>query len=151
MIAAYMCTGVRGEGHMYFEVLVPLVFYTVVLTAASVSFWWWGPAVAHHRLYQPALAAATFCVMPMLYVGYLGPEVTVPWHNNLQWLVVCCMSIFFGLQHTSAGVMPGEHPAEPRTSIREPFLRSALQALMLLDALSDLAVTRSLLRAVCSH
>ena len=136
---------------MYYVVLVPLVFYSVVLTAASISFWRWGPAVAHYRLYQPALAVAAMSIMPMIYVGYLGPEAPVPWHNSLHWLVVSCITIFFGLQHLSAGGMPGEHPAEPRTSIRGPVLRSALQALMLIDAYSDLAVTRSLLLAVCCH
>ena len=59
--------------------------------------------------------------------------------------------MFSILEGAAAGLVPGEHPAEPRTSIREPVLRSALNALMVLDALSDLAVVRSFLTAVCSY
>ena len=150
-ISAYMCTGVRGEGHMYYVVSVPLVFYTVVLTALVICFWRWGPAVAHHKLYQPAVAFASLGIMPVTYAGYLGPNETMPWHNELHWLVVCCFNVIIGLQYTSAGGLPGEHPAEPRTSIREPVLRSAILALMMLDANSDVALTRSLLEVVRSR
>ena len=41
MAAAYMCTGVRGEGLMYYVVSVPLVFYTVAVTIALSCFWRW--------------------------------------------------------------------------------------------------------------
>ena len=136
---------------MYYAVSIPLVFYIFVSTVAIISIWRWGPVIVHHKLYQPVLTLGALGTMPLLYVGYLGPEATMPWHNNSQWLVVNGFNLFAVLQAAAAGGMPGEHPSEPRTSIREPFLRSALQALMLLDALSDLAVTRSLLRAVCSH
>lgn len=148
---AYMSTGVRGEGHMYYVVLVPLGCYTFVCIAGAISFWRWGPAVAHHKVYQHVTAFASLGIMPICYVGYLGPEATIPWHNNLHWLAVSCVSVFLLLQTTSAGGVPGEHPAEPRTSIREPVLRSSLHALVFLDALSDLALIRSLAKAVCSH
>ena len=68
-----------------------------------------------------------------------------------QQIAVNWLSVFFGLQYTSAGALPAEHPAEPRTSIREPVLRSVIHALMMIDALSDLALTRSLLEVVRSH
>ena len=150
MIAAYMCTGVRGEGHMYYVVLVPLVFYTFVSIASSICFWRWGPAVAHYKLYGSVAAFAILSTLPVTYVGYLGPGATMPWHNDFQWLVVSCLNVFSTLQVTSAGSVAGEHPAEPRTSIREPVLRSAVHAVMVLDAFSDLSLTRSLLRVVCS-
>ena len=149
-ISAYMCTGVRGEGHMYYVVLVPLVIYTVAGVAIIISFWRWGPGIVHHKHYQPFISVMALGMVPVTYVGYWGPVATVPWHNRLHWLVVSGVSTFSGLQYTSAGGLPGEHPAEPRTSIREPVLRSALHALLLLDAESDLALTRSLLEVVCS-
>ena len=147
--AAYMGTGIQGEGHIYYVALVSLVFNIIVCTAATIAFWRWGPAVAHHKLSQPALAIAGLCLTPMFYVGYLGPEATIPWHNGLQWLLVSGLHIFFFLQSASAGGMPVEHPAEPRTGIMEPVLGSALHALMMVDALSDLCLTRSLVEVVC--
>ena len=139
------------EGHMYYVVLVPLVFLTTVTTAVTICFWKWGPAVAHHKLYQHLSAFAALGSMPLAYVGYLGPEPTIPWHNNLHWLIVSGLNAVAQLQTASAGSVAGEHPAEPRTSVREPVLRSTVHALMLLDACSDLALSRSLLRVVRSH
>ena len=95
------------------------------------------------------MAFASLGSLPVVYAGFLGPEATVPWQNNLQWLVFICANAFAVLQNASAGGMPGEHPAEPRTSIREPVLRSAIHALMMLDANSDVALIRSFLSAVC--
>ena len=149
--AGYSCTGVRGEGHMYFAVLVPLACHTVVVIAVTICFWRWGPAVAHHKLYLPVLAFLALCTTPMCYVAFLGPEETVPWNNSFHNLAIVCFGLFWLLQAASAGLVPGEHPAEPRTSINGPVIRCALQALLLFDAFSDLALTRSLLAAVCSH
>ena len=146
-----LCTGVRGEGHMYFVVLVPLGFEAVVGSAVAALFWRWGPVVAHHKLYQPVPAFLALCAMPVCYVAFLGPEATVPWHNSFYSLILLSALVFAMIQVAGAGLVPGEHPAEPRVSIREPVVRAALLALMMLDAFSDLALTRSFLNAVCSH
>ena len=151
MLAAYMCTGARGEGHMYYVILVPVGFYTTACTSQTILFWRWGPTIVHHKLYKPFSAFAALGTMPLTYVGYLGPEATVPWHNDLHWLVVSCLNSIFTFQVTSAGGLATEHPAEPRTSIREPVLRSAVHALMFIDACTDLAVTRSFVRVVRSY
>ena len=148
---AYLCTGVRGEGYMYYVVLVPAACDAVVTFAVAILFWRWGPAVAHHKLYQPVPAFLSSCVMPMAYVAFLGPEATMPWHNSFYCLAIITILVLSMLQAAGAGIVPGEHPAEPRTSIREPIVRSALQALLLLDAFSDLALIRSFLNAVCSY
>ena len=102
-------------------------------------------------LYPLVLVSLALCGLPMCYVTFLGPEATVPWHNSFHSLTVVCFGQFWGLQAAAAGFSPGEHPAEPRTSIREPFLRSALQSLLVIDALSDLALIRSFLVEGCSQ
>ena len=149
--AAYMCTGVRGEGHMYFVVVVPVASHTVLCLAIAVMFWRWGPTVALHKLYQPVPALLTLCLLPLAYATFLGPAATVPWHNSFHSISVVCFGSFWQLQLGAAGFLPGEHPAEPRTSIREPLLRNTVQALMSFDALTDLELSKSLLAAVCYH
>lgn len=138
--AAYICTGVRGHDHMYYVVMVPLVFYVVVLTGADCCYWRWGPEIVHHKLYQTLMALASLCMLPTGYVGFWGPDATVPWNSRFYFICVDAVFTFFVLQAASAGGVPGEHPTEPRTSIMGPCTRSALQALMVLDAASDLAL-----------
>ena len=149
--SAYICTGVRGEGPMYFVVLIPFVFNTVGNVAIIVLFWRWGPTVAHHKVYQPVLAILGLCTMTLVYVAFIGPAATVPWNDRFHSDTAVYFGTFWQLQAGVAGFLPGEHPAEPRTSIREPFLRSALQALMAIDALTDLELSKSLMAAVCPH
>ena len=38
-VIIYMCTGVRGEGHMYYVVLVPLSCDSALCIATTISFW----------------------------------------------------------------------------------------------------------------
>ena len=148
---AYMCTGVRGEGHMYFVVLVPFGCDVVVNSAVLALFWWWGVVIAHHKLYPAVPAFLALCAMPMCYVAFLGSETTVPWNNSFHCISIMCLVSFFMLRAAASGLVPGEHPAEPRTSIMEPIIRASTLTLLFLDAFSDLAVIRSLLVAVCSH
>ena len=148
---AYMCTGVRGEGYMYFVVLVTFGCDVVVNSAVLALFWRWGPAVVHHKLFPAGPVFLALCGMPMCYVAFVGSEATVPWNDSLHCLSIMCSVVVFMLQASAAGLVPGEHPAEPRTSIREPIIRAAMLTLLFLDAFSDLEVIRSLLMAVCSH
>ena len=146
---AYLCTGIRGDDHMYYVVLVTLVVFVLFHTGTQFAFWRWGPNFAHSKVFQHVMVLTTVCSMPILYVGFLGPDSTVPWNDRLHYVSVHGLAIFFLLQGAASGGMAGEHPAEPRTSIWEPFCRSAVQALTLVDAASDFALTRSLLAAVC--
>ena len=148
--AVYICTGVRGDDHMFYVVIVPLVSFVVMGgTALDWFVWRRGPATVKHKLFQAFVVLSTLSSMPMLYVGNLGPEATVPWHDRFHILCATAIITFCGHQRCSAGLIPGEHPAEPRTSIMEPFCRSAIHALVVLDAVSDLALSRYLLTAVC--
>ena len=147
--AAYICTGIRGDDHMYYVVMVPLVCFIGAIICNHGIFWRWGPAAVHHKLYQPTQAFTSLCLLPLAYVGFLGSEASVPWHDQFYFLCIYSLFLFAMLQCASAGAVAGEHPAHPRTSIMEPFCRSALRALMLVDAISDLALSRSLVTAVC--
>ena len=146
---AYICTGVRGDDQMFYVVIVPLVSFVVMGTAIDCSLWRWGPAFVNNKLYQAVVQLSTLCGLPLFYMGYLGPEATVPWHDRFHFLCAHAIFTFFIVQKCTAGAVPGEQPTEPRTSIMQPFCRSAIHALMMLDATSDLTLSRSLLTAVC--
>lgn len=81
--------------------------------------------------------------MRMTYVGYLGTEETVQWWAKFHFFCAQALLTFSLIQAYSAGALPGEQPAEPRTSVMETFRRPALRAPMLLDAVSGLALVRS--------
>ena len=120
---------------------------TMICTHGVV--WRWGPAAVHHKLYQPFQAFVSLCMLSTGHVGFLGSEATAPWHDQFHFICIGTLLMFAMLQCASAGGVAGEHPAHPRTSITEPVYRSAVRALMLVDALSDLAL--SPLTAVCPH
>ena len=108
---------------------------------------WWGPIAANYKLFQAVGMLSVLCSLPMLYGATWGPDATVPWHDRFHF--ICAHAVmFFGLEACSAGGVTGEYPAEPRTSIMQPLCRSAVCARMVFDALSDLALSRSLLAAV---
>ena len=139
----------EGRGSHVLYGLVPYCLGFCLYRSFSRPFWRLGPAVSHHTLYPPVPAFLALCGMPLCYAAFLGPEATVPWHNEFYSLILMSVVVFAMVQACAAGLVLGEHPAEPRTSIREPFLWASLLALMVLDALSDLALTRSFLTAVC--
>ena len=149
-ISAYICTGIRGEELVQTVVLVSLVCYTATWAGMGCIFWRFGPSVAHNSLYQRVMALASLCLVPCTYVGFLGPDATVPWSDRFHFLCVNSLWTFVMLQNSAAGGVAGEHPAEPRTRIMEPFLRSAILTLMLVDAISDFALARSFVAEVCS-
>ena len=84
----------------------------------------------------------------MWYLGYIGPQQTVPWNNRLQFLVVSSLSIAFVHLAAAAGGIPGEHPVEPRISIMRPVFRAVIQTLRVTDSLTDLSLIGELLTDV---
>ena len=46
---AYICTGIRGDDHMFYVVIVPLVSFVVIETATNCSVWRWGPEIVNHQ------------------------------------------------------------------------------------------------------
>ena len=111
--AVYICTGVRGDDHMFYVVIVPLVSFVVMGgTALDWFVWRRGPATVKHKLFQAFVVLSTLSSMPMLYVGNLGPEATVPWHDRLQFLCAHAVFTFWIIQKCTAGAVPGEHPAD---------------------------------------
>ena len=87
-MAAYLTIGIHGVGYMYYVLRVPIACFPILMIAAgdSCTVWRWGPAIAHHMLYQPAMVLITLCMVPTLYAGCLGPEATVPWHDRFHFV-----------------------------------------------------------------
>ena len=92
--AAYICTGIRGDGLTYYVLLASVLCFTVSWTVAGFAFWAWGPAVAHYKLYKPVMALGALMVLSITYMGCLGPDDTVPWQNRFQSLCVSSVWIF---------------------------------------------------------
>ena len=151
VVSIYTCTGVRGYGHMYYVVMVPVLDSVFLGAGLRCAFWRWGPGVVKYKPYQAAVLPAGPCVLPVTYIGCLGPAATVPWHVRFHFLCAHAAMTFLMHQTDAARSVAGEQPAEPRTSIMKPFSRAAIYAMMFLDVLSDLALSRSLLTVVLPH
>ena len=81
--------------------------------------------------------------MPLICVAYLGPVSMVPWNSRLHFVCVNAVGMFCFVQTGAAAKTPREHPKVPRCSIMQPFIRSAINTMLILDAWTDLTLVRS--------
>ena len=124
------------------------LLHVVVFLAMACAMFRLGPQAVLHRMYQVAMVCMAVLAWPMWYLGYIGPQQTVPWNNRLQFLVVSSLSIAFVHLAAAAGGIPGEHPVEPRISIMRPVFRAVIQTLRVTDSLTDLSLIGELLTDV---
>ena len=134
-----------------------LLFYVVTLphavniaagVAATCAIFRLGPQLVLHRMYPLHTIFSLVLCLPVWYVGYIGPQDTVPWNNRLKFLLVGLVGLTFQHLTAAAGAIPGEHPVEPRTSIRKAVYRAIIQSLRLNDSLTDLSLIGELLAEV---
>ena len=90
-------------------------------------------------MFLPVSLTPMFLDIPLFYVSFIGPLDTVPWNNRFKCLVLCLTETLFQHLASAAGAIPGEHPVEPRTSIRKPVYRAIIQALRFMDSMTDLS------------
>ena len=147
--ACYCAIGIQGDSFIENVATVMAGIHTLILFAINLLFWRWGPGVARHKLYPLFLLSLVLAGLPLALLGSLGPEASVPWDSRIHFLIFSSLWMSAGLQSFAAGLVPGEHPAEPRTSIMEPFASCCVRAVMMTDLWSDLTLIRSLVRAVC--
>jgi hypothetical protein len=141
----YLITGVAFE---HYIVSIPWTVFIICNFIIYISFWRYGPMVAHHKLYPALLGTALIGMLPMLYVGYAGPLSTVPWNNRLHFVCASVPGAVFGTESASAGKVAGEHPPQPRHSIMMPVLRNTFKSILLADALTDLTLVRTMFEQV---
>lgn len=146
----YLFTGLSMDTNslLFYAVTLPHALSIPVGVVLNCAMFRFGPQVVFHRMYQPMVLFTVALGGPVWYVGYIGPQESVPWNNRFHFLVFG--SAFMLLAHLSgaAGGIPGEHPAEPRTSICKPVLHATIQTLRLNDALTDLSLIAELVTEV---
>lgn len=134
---------------LFYVATLPYVLHTLVNVAVAYIFFRYGPQIVFHRMFMPSILIALVPSLPVLYLGYIGPQHTVPWNNRLKFLVVSFMNFFAGHLAAAAGGLPGEHPVEPRTSIVKPVCRAIIQTFKVTDSLTDLSLIVELVAEVC--
>ena len=148
---AYTVTGLRIDSSLYcFLVTVPMMLFTSCNVCTYLAFWRLGPEIVHHKLYTMSSLLTMICIIPVVLLGYMGPETMVPWNSRVHFVCVNASGTVFAEQSAAAGKSPRQHPQEPRTSLLKPIIRSAVVSLLLVDALTDLSLIRSLFERVCS-
>ena len=150
VFVCYCAVGIQGDDFIENVITVMAGIHIVFLLALDILFWRWGPGVVCHKLYPTLLLSLVLTGVPLMLLGSLGPEELVPWDSRIHFLIFSSLWMFMELQEGAAGLVPGEHPAEPRTSIMMPFATCCVRAVMMIDLWSDLTLIRSLVRAVCS-
>jgi uncharacterized membrane protein YjjP (DUF1212 family) len=111
----------------------------------------WATSCVHLKLYPAALFLVVVMRLPLFYMGFIGPIVTVPWQNRFKFVCINCLGmILIQLSGVAAGT-PGEHPVEPRTSIIPSVSRAIVQGLRIVDSMTDLSLITELLAEVPLH
>lgn len=147
-VSCVLAVGIQGNSFVEKSTIISTGFHLVMVKAIFFLFWRWGPGVSCQRLYLPLIFSCALSAMPLMLLGNLGPEALVPWGNRLHFLIGNCVWLLCGLQGFAAGIVPGEHPAEPRSSIMYPVARAFVQAILWTDFWSDASLIRSLMNAV---
>ena len=133
---------------LYYVMTVPFLLYLVIYIGMMCAVFRMGLKIVLHRMYLLAWICVVVLPGPVMYVGYFGPQETVPWNNRLQFLAVSFIVLLCSYLGAAAGCIPGEHPSEPRTSITQPVHRAVIQSLRLTDSLTDFSFIRELLEEV---
>jgi hypothetical protein len=147
--ACYILTALPfNNSTQLYLVTVPFALHTFILFMATCLIWRLGPQFVQFKYYPILLLLILAGDLPMLYVGYIGPIVTVPWQNRLRFVCIHCIATVFLLSSAACGGVPGEHPVEPRTSIIPTLSGAVIQSLWASDSLTDLALITALLEEV---
>ena len=146
---SYMLTGLPMDGSLLCHaVTLPHNLNIAVCVAGTCAMFRVGPQVVFHRMFPLLVLATVSLALPLWYVGYIGPQDTVPWNNRLKFLLSGSAEILLAHLASAAGGLPGEHPVEPRTSIRKPVYRAIIQTLRVTDSLTDLSLIVELVAEV---
>ena len=150
LIRVYLFTGLpmNAKFLLFYAVTVPHGLSIALAVAVPCAMFRFGPKVALHRMYQLGALLYVTLSLPVWYVGYIGPQDTVPWNNRLKFLLSGSAEILLAHLASAAGGLPGEHPVEPRTSIRKPVYRAIIQTLRVTDSLTDLSLIVELVAEV---
>lgn len=131
---------------------VSLLAFLVYGVLLGLAFWRYGPCVVvHNRLYPAALLLYAILGLPSMLMGYLGSSDMAPYGNKLLFIGLNTVGMFGASHMMAAGGSKGEHPAQPRASILWPCVRGTIRAVQVMDALTNLAVIRTLLDQACPH
>lgn len=133
---------------MFYVATLPYLLHLLLHLALVCAMFRVGPQVVFHRMYTVMLLCVVVFPFPVWYLGFLGPQQTVPWNSRLHFLVVAFLTFLLTHFCTAAGALPGEHPLHPRTSIVQPVCRAVFQTLRATDALTDLSLIGRLLAEV---
>ena len=145
----YIATSLPMPRSMLFYVAtLPFLLHAVVMVALACAMFRLGPQVAFHRTFPLAWLSMALLPFPVWYLGYVGPQHTLPWNNPYQFLAASFLSLLFGHLTAAAGGISGEHPMEPRTSITKPAFRAVIQTVRATDILTDLSLIGELLAEV---
>lgn len=113
-------TGMHLENSLNFWlVTLPLIMFTLVCFATDIGFWKRGPDFVNVKLYPPLLLTLAVLVLPVLYVGYLGPISAVPWNNSVLLMCVNLAAIWMYAQTGLAGNRGS--PRRTKVQHREAF------------------------------
>ena len=146
---SYMLTGLPMDGSLLCHaVTLPHNLNIAVCVAGTCAMFRVGPQVVFHRMFPLLVLATVSLALPLWYVGYIGPQDTVPWNNRFKFLVYGSVHNLFSHLAGAAGWLPGEHPVEPRTSIRKPVYSAIIKAMRLCDSLTDMSLIAELVAEV---
>ena len=137
-----------NESVLFYAVTLPYVVNLGLGMVWAAILFRFGPQIVFHRMFLLLLLCSVAAPLPVWYVGYVGPQDTVPWNNRFKFLVVSFAERLCEHLAGAAGALPGEHPVEPRTSIRMPVYRAIIQTLRLTDSLTDLSLIVELVAEV---
>ena len=127
LLRYYLFTSLPVNGSLlFYAVTLPHSINIAECVAGSCAMFRIGPQLVQHRMYPLGVVAAVSLALPVWYVGYIGPPGTVPWNNRFKLLVYGFVADLLAHLAGAAGWLPGEHPVEPRTSIRKHVPSSKL-------------------------
>lgn len=149
--SVWMIAGMTDLPELFkYSSTAPHCGFTLHGMGLGLSFWRHGPGVVESRLYDASIVLNSFLPVPTDVVGSLGPLDAVPFHNKIYYVWFTCFLTFCASHIMAAGGSKGEHPLQPRTSIFWPFIRGTIHAIQLMDAVTDLAVIKTLFKQACA-
>jgi hypothetical protein len=145
----YLATGLPFNWSIYcYITTVPILINIAVTMSLDLLMWRYGPQATKFKVYHPAGVIVTLMVLPTWYLGYIGPQATVPWRNRFKFVIVNIPVAILGHMVGFAGGHHGYHPAQPRATIFKPLYQAVVQSLKFTDSLTDLTLIGELLAQV---
>ena len=149
VLRAYVSTSLpMYRSTLFYVATLPWLLHIFIVLAMACSMFRVGPQVVFHHMYSLGLLCVSVLPFSVWYLGFLGPQQTVPWNSRLHFFVVAFLLFSFVHLAAAAGSLPGEHPSEPRTSIFQPVYRAIFQTLRITDAMTDLSLIGELFAEV---